>query len=97
MTEQPVGLPDHPQTRLLLDLMKDLDNEVEDLDAFCAREKIEKEVLLKVSTHRLISVLEAIVDAAEGEPDPMAKMIWAGWQDGFAVGYLFALSRPDEP
>jgi len=89
--------PDHPHFRLLSDLVQATDAESENeantnpIAAILAREKIHDPSASYMARNRGKMAARALPHV------PRDQLAGTTWLDGFIIGYLFALNRPDLP
>lgn len=89
--------PDHPHFRLIANLCQDIDGDSGVRDsgplAFAEDEQVDPASLNYAAVQRALRAELAGEAAMVSTP----VVLQAAWMDGFALGYLFAVNRPDLP
>jgi hypothetical protein len=90
--------PDHPHFRLLANLAQDLDGDTgaraPGPEAFFEAEKLDEASVSYMAAQRTNRAIMAAIQLGISSPE---VIIQAAVIDGFALGYLMALNRPDLP
>jgi hypothetical protein len=96
--------PDHPHFRLLAAIARDLDRDSKEPGdpgpmAWLTEEKIDYESVRYLIQSRATAFMELMAadkDSIVLDDKDIITMVMSGMMDGFAIGYLFGLSKTDE-